>query len=325
MIIDCQTHIMPVEYVDLFMKNTASVGMEKESDGTIVTTIDNQSVLKTDLSKYDIGQKIREMDALGIDISILSTNIPGPCMLSAELALRGAQCVNNYMAEMIQQYPGRFAGIACLPWQNPQEAILEMNRAVDSLGLCAVMLFSNIGGRPVDLPEFEPVFANAAARGLPIVIHPTFPSWRSAIMDYMLTPMIGFQMDSSLALLRLILGGTMERLPNLKILMPHAGGVLPYMIGRIDYQTEVMGRKPESITEPPSTYLKRVYLDSCSPSVQALKYAWEYSGPERFLLGTDHPWVAPGYMIDLVRSLDISDADKTLIFSTNAQRFFGLS
>ena len=138
-------------------------------------------------------------------------------------------------------------------------------------------------------------------------------------------PMLGFQVDSSFSLLRIILSGLLERHPDLKILMPHAGGVLPYMIGRIDYQTRMPGRTPKHISKPPSEFLKGVYLDTCSPSVQALQYAFDFSGPQRLVLGTDHPWVDPQLMIAFVEDMKISEQEKKLIFSGNAVNLLGIS
>jgi predicted TIM-barrel fold metal-dependent hydrolase len=240
------------------------------------------------------------------------------------LALKGAQTVNNDIAEVMQKHPGRFEGIAALPWQNSEEAIAEMDRCKDELGLCAAMLFSNIGGRPVDEPDFEPIYAHAETRELPIVIHPTFPSYGAAIKDYMMIPMMGFQVDSSFSLLRLILSGILERHPKLKILMPHVGGVLPYVIDRIDYQTEVMGRGRDNITRAPSAYLKKIYLDTVSPSALAIKYAYDFSGVDHLLFGTDHPWINTQLYVDLIEGLDIPEEEKELIFSENAIAFFGL-
>jgi aminocarboxymuconate-semialdehyde decarboxylase len=322
--IDCQTHVMPDTYIDIFTQNPQSPRMVREGSDFVVTLIDDRPTARSNKASYNIERKVKDMDNAGIDISILSPNIPGPCMLAPELALRGAQTINNYIAEVIQKYPGRFEGIASLPWQNVNEAIQEMDRAQDELGFCAVMLFSNIGGRRVDDSAFEPIYAHAESKALPIVIHPTFPAWGREIKEYNMIPMVGFQMDSSLALLRLILGGILERHPRLQILMPHAGGVLPYMIGRIDYQTEVMGRRSEHISKPPSEYLRRVYLDTCSPSAQALQYAFDFSGPERLVLGTDHPWVAPQVFISLIEGMNISDRNKSLIFSGNARKLFGI-
>jgi len=322
--IDCQNHVMPDAYIDIFSQNPQSPRMIKDENNVVITLVNDRPTIRSNKASYNIERKLKVMDNAGIDISILSPNIPGPCMLAPELALKGAQIVNNYIAKVILKHPDRFAGIASLPWQNANEAIQEMDRAGDELGLCAVMLFSNIGGRPVDDADFEPIYAHAESKGLPIVIHPTFPSWGAAIKDYMMIPMVGFQLDSSLALLRLILGGVLERYPRLQILMPHVGGVLPYMIGRIDYQTEIMGRGREHITRAPSEHLKRLYLDTVSPSSQAIRYACDFSGADHLVFGTDDPWIDTQYYVDLIEGLNISDREKSLIFSENAKKLFNI-
>jgi predicted TIM-barrel fold metal-dependent hydrolase len=315
---------MPERYVDVFARNPQSPKLVRDEAGWVTTMLHGRPTLRSQPEAYSIEKKLRDMDENGIDISILSPNIPGPCMLAPGLALEGARIINDFIAECMMLHPDRFAGIACLPWQNPDEAIGEMDRALNELRLSAVMLFSNIGGRPVDHVDFEPVFAHAGTLGCPIVIHPTFPVWGEAISDYMMIPMAGFQVDSSFALLRLILSGTLEKFPGLRFLMPHAGGVLPYLIGRIDYQTEIMGRKPEGIVRPPSEYLKQVYMDTCSPSTQALLFAREFVGADHLLLGTDHPWVDPKHIIEHIDSMDLPLQENRRIYSDNALEFFGL-
>ncbi len=321
--IDCQTHVFPSSYIDIFVKNTESTRIVKEG-ANLTVMMGDRPTLRMNEERYDLALKLKDMDRFGIDISILSPNIPGPCMLPTELGIEGARMMNDYIAEVIQKHPGRFAGIASLPWQDAEAAIKEMDRARDDLGFCAIMLFSHIGGRPVDDPAFEPVYAHAEKKGVPIVIHPTLPTWGAAIKDHMMVPMMGLQIDSSFALLRLILSGILEKYAGLQVLMPHIGGVLPYMIGRIDYQTEVMGRSRDNITKPPSEYLKDLYFDIVSPSPQALQYGYDFIGPERLLFGTDHPWVDPQVFIDLVEGMKISEGEKLLIFSGNAAKFFSL-
>ena len=319
--IDCQTHVFPPAYVDILAQNRQSLRLEKDGSDLVIV-LGDRPTLRIKEGSFDLERKLRDMDQAGIDISILSPNIPGPCMLAPDLAIKGARAMNDYIAGLMERYPGRFAGIASLPWQDVEAAIKEMDRARDELGFCAVMLFSHIGGRPVDDPAFEPAYAHAEKRGLPIVIHPTFPSWGAAIRDHMMIPMIGFQVDSSFALLRLILSGMLERHPGLQILMPHVGGILPYLIGRIDYQTEVMGRARDHITRPPSAYLREIYFDIVSPSSQALQYAYEFSGVDKLLFGTDHPWVEPRVFVDLVEGMNISADEKARIFAGNAKAFF---
>ncbi|CAI8046434.1 2-amino-3-carboxymuconate-6-semialdehyde decarboxylase [Geodia barretti] len=355
--IDCQSHIFPRAYIDVLAQNPyppqielrctaqdnsdgsacsdASIG-ERSSRREIPSISSAQHGNEFVITYGDVQQfrlleemylpkrKLQDMDRAGIDMALISTNIPGPCMLAPHLAIKGAQAINDAIAEMIQQHPDRFAGLASLPWQDVDATIDEMDRA-HNLGFCGVMLYSHIGGRPVDDPAFDPIYNHAQTKELPIVLHPTVPTWGEAIKDHSMIPMMGLQVDTSFALLRLILGGVLERHPRLKVVMPHVGGVLPYMMGRIEHQTEVMGRGREHIKQPPSTYMRGIYLDTVSPSAQALRYAYEFSGPEHLVFGTDHPWVDPQLFVTLIEEMDIPDSEKTQIFGGNAAELFGLS
>ena len=259
--IDCQSHIFPKAYIEILAQNSHPPQVIRHGTEAVVTYGDVQTFRLQD-EVYDPRRKLKDMDAAGVDIALLSTNIPPPCMLSPELGNIGAQAINDAIAELVDTYPDRFVGLACLPWQNPKEAITEIDRVKD-IGFRGVMLYSHIGGEPVDAPQFEPIYTHAESLQLPIVMHPTVPTWGEAVKDHWMIGMMGLQVDNSFALLRLILSGTLEHHPNLQIVMPHGGGILPYMSGRIDHQTEVLGRARENITQPPSDYLRRIYRILC--------------------------------------------------------------
>ena len=320
--IDCQSHIFPSEYIEILTQNPHPPQVIRRGNESIVTYGDVQTFRLQD-EVYDPKRKLKDMDAAGVDMALLSTNIPPPCMLSAELGNKGAQAINNAIAGLIDKHPNRFAGLACLPWQNPDEAITEMNR-VKEMGFRGIMLYSHIGGKPVDAPEFEPVFVHAESLQMPIVMHPTVPTWGEAIKDHWMIGMMGLQVDSSFALLRLILSGILERLPKLQIVMPHVGGILPYMSGRIDHQTEVLGRARDNIRKPPSAYLRRIYLDTVSPSLESLHYAYQFSGENHLLFGTDHPWVDMPRFVSLIENMDVPTKAKKRIFGENAAALFDL-
>ncbi len=320
--IDCQSHIFPSEYIEILAQNPHPPQVIRRGKESIVT-YGNVQTFRLQNDVYDPKQKLKDMDVAEVDMALLSTNIPPPCMLSPEFGNKGAQAINNAIAELVAQYPHRFAGLACLPWQNPDEAITEMDR-VKEMGFRGIMLYSHIGGKPVDAPEFEPVFAHAVSLQMPIVMHPTVPTWGDAIKDHWMIGMMGLQVDSSFALLRLILSGILERLPELQIVLPHVGGILPYMSGRIDHQTEVLGRARENITKPPSAYLRRVYLDTVSPSLQALHFAYQFSGENHLLFGSDHPWVDMPRFVSLIEEMDIPKKAKERIFGENAAALFDL-
>jgi predicted TIM-barrel fold metal-dependent hydrolase len=251
--------------------------------------------------------------------------MPGPELLAPGLALEGARVCNDYLAEVCGRYPGRFVGLASLPLQDVSAAVTELDRAVDELDLRGILLFSHIGGRPLDAPEFGPFYAHVEARDVPLVLHPAVPTWSQAIKDYSMIPMLGFMVDTSIAMLRLILGGILEQHPRLRVVHPHAGGVLPYLMGRVDEQTEVKRRGRDHITKSPTEYYQRVYLDLVSPSKLALRYAYDFAGPDCLLFGSDHPWVGIDTMLDLVKYLNIPDQDRAKMLGLNASVLFKIA
>jgi aminocarboxymuconate-semialdehyde decarboxylase len=320
--IDCQSHIFPQAYADLL---THGGGVLKVRKTGRQYAVDYGGVYQAelDLERYNPALKLEEMDRAGIDLAILSVNMPGPEWLEPESALQGAQLCNDYIAELCARYPRRFAGLACLPLPDVPAALAEMDRAA-ACGLRGIILYSHIRGKPVDSPEFEPVFARAEQLGLPVVLHPTAPLWGSVLAEYDMIPMVGFMMDTSIAMLRLILSGLLERYPNLIVVHPHAGGALPYLIGRVVEQTEVKKRGRTHIRHSPEYYYRKVYLDLVSPSALAIRYAYDFSGADRLLFGSDHPWVAPGGFLEIIERMPIPESEREKILALNAIRLFRL-
>ena len=321
--IDCQSHIFPSGYAELLKQSVDSLTTTGGNGAYMITYGDLQQYTLR-LADYDPLAKLRAMDAARIDLSVLSVNIPGPELLAPELAIAGARLCNDELAELCARWPDRFIGLASLPLQEVPAALAELDRAVDELGLRGAILPSHIDGVAVDAPELEPLYARAEAHGVPLVLHPTVPRWGAAIKDHAMIPMLGFMVDTSIAMLRLILGGVLERHPALRIVHPHAGGVLPYVMGRVEDQTEVKGRGREHITRPPMTYYRQVYLDLVTPSALAMRYAYDFAGADRLLFGSDHPWIDMTTFVELVEGLAIPTADKAKIFGLNACELFNL-
>ena len=319
--IDCQSHVFPAAYAELLKRNRGGL-QTSGSDG--LYQIDYWGVQRfvLRLADYSVEQKIRAMDKAGIDMSVLSVNIPSPDLLDDDLASEGARICNDFLADLCTTYPGRFVAIASLPLNDVPSAVAELNRAVDKLDLRGVFLCSNINGKPLDAPEFDPFYAHTAAKGIPLVLHPTVPTWGDAIKDHSMIPMMGFMVDTSFAMMRLILGGVLERHPTLQVVHPHAGGIVPYLMGRIMEQTEVKGRGREQITQSPMDYYQNVYLDLVSPSEQAIRYAMEFARTDRLLFGSDHPWVSIEAIHDRVDQIEMSAADRAAIMGQNARRLF---
>jgi predicted TIM-barrel fold metal-dependent hydrolase len=320
--VDCQSHVFPSAYAEIIRRNTGFV-QAQEKDGTYVISYGDLMTYTLNPRVYDPKQKLNDMDDAGIDIGILSTNIPGPECLLPELGIEGSRVINNYIAELCTKYPGRFYGLASLPLRDVSSAMAELERAVQELDLRGIVLYSHINGKSVDSPEFEPLYNQAEKLQIPLVLHPMVPTWGEVIKQYSMIPMIGLMIDTSIAMLRLILSGTLERHPDLLVVHPHCGGVLPYLMPRIEEQTEVKRRGRENIKASPMEYYRRVYMDLVSPSALAMQYALDFSDADHLLFGSDHPWVSIETFVEhfnLLRS--VTDKDAAKILGLNACKLF---
>ena len=321
--VDVHSHVFPGRFLDLLARNRGQVHAQRAGDAWLVRYGDTQS-FTIDQQRYEPQVKLEEMDAAGIDLAVLSPNIPGPDMLEPNVVADAARLLNDGLAEAVAVRPSRFVALASLPWTRPADALKELARAHEDLGFVGVSLHSHLGGRPVDDPIFDPVYAEIAARNLPLVLHPTVPAWGDAVSDHQMIPMMGLQVDCSFALLRLILGGVLERHPALRVVMPHAGGVLPYLLGRIDHQTEVLRRGRVHLRRPVRAYLERVWYDTVAPSVDTVSFALRIAGHQRLLFGTDHPWVDMGRLVRVVDELGLTSIQRDAILWGNAHELFAL-
>jgi aminocarboxymuconate-semialdehyde decarboxylase len=200
----------------------------------------------------------------------------------------------------------------------------EFDRSVTTLRMKGILLYSNLAGRFPDEEPFRPLFAEAERRGVPILLHPAYPTTYDATKGYEMAAGLGLMFDTTIALTRIILSGLLEKHPNLKLVCPHVGGALPYLIGRVDHQTMALKRGAENIRKAPSEYLKQVWLDTVTPIGLAIRYAWEFAGPDKLLYSSDHPWVDPQLIVDQVEGQHLPAADLSKLYSGNARALFRL-
>ena len=320
-LIDCQSHLFVPEVVAFMEKRKSSPYVyRKGADRYVVVREWERRILPNHL---DVAAKLADMDQAGIQLTALSMNDPGPELFGAD-AVAIARVANDYLAELVRRHPGRFLGLAALPMLDAEATLAELERCAGRLGMKGILLYSNLGGKFPDEPEFRPLFDVAEKRGLPILLHPAHPTTYEATKGYNMAAGLGLMFDTTIALTRLILAGVLERRPNLKLVCPHLGGALPYLIGRVDHQVRVLKRGGENIRRAPSDYLKMVYLDTVSPMAAAIRYGIDSVGVDQMLYGSDHPWVDPQLIAGLVRSLKLGAADEDKIFAGNARRLFGL-
>jgi aminocarboxymuconate-semialdehyde decarboxylase len=269
-----------------------------------------------------IEDRIKAMDRCGVDMQVLTLTTPSVEREVPERGIRLAKLANNGFREVVEKYPERFVALAALPLQDPEAAAEELARAVEECGLSGGTLMTNVDGKPLDLIEFEPVYKAAVRLDVPLFIHPTSPMNSTAMGDYRLVPILGFGVDTSLSVLRMVFSGLLEKLPRLKLVASHLGGVFPYLRGRIDIGWDAYPECKVRISKPPSHYLKKIWLDSIIYDLGNLKSAVEYSGVEKIVLGSDHPHQIGdmAHAVMRIQSLDISDEDKEKILWSNAAK-----
>lgn len=324
--IDVQTHHMPAPYVKALKERSAYPRFERKGEQwwALGTAHDRLPMAPKLL---ELPMKIEEMDACGVDLSLLSINIPGPDLAPDPREADGlARLANDGIAGAVAAHPKKLRGVASLGFGDMKAAARELERCLKDLNFAALQVFAYVGARrPLDDPAFEPLWSILEERGAPLVLHPG-PSPASPIYaDHWLGPLVGFLFDESLMTLRLIMSGVMERHPRLKVLLPHAGATLPMLIGRVDSLSQRY-RDDKSLTlpHPPGHYFARVHTDTVSHSKEGLAFALQQMGAGRMMFATDSPWVPIQRHIDIVESLGLPAQEAGQVWSGTAKAFFGL-
>ena len=323
--IDFHNHFYPDAYIQELKreKGYATVSTDEQGRLLIHYTGDYNVVVGPHI---DIEHRLRDMDRNDIDMQVLTLTTPGVERETPERGIRLAKLTNDGFAEIIEKYPDRFTALATLPLQDPDAAVEELVRSVKDLGLKGAMLLSNVNGKPLDDEAFLPVYEKAVKLDVPMYIHPTSPINDKSMEDLRLVPMIGFGIDTSLSVIRLVLSGVMKKLPKFKLVASHVGGIFPFLRGRIETCFNAYPECKVHIQEPPSTFLKRVWVDSIIYDNNVLMSALAFSGIEKMMLGTDHPHQIGDiqHAVKRIRDLDIPEADKELILGGNAEKLLKL-
>jgi len=325
MIIDIYTHIYPNAYY--------------EAMNRIAPQLENLGKRMRQVTKlHDLDERFREMDAYGDYRQIIS--LPQPpieAVSSPEAGPELARVANDAMAELVASHPDRFAGfVAAMCLHNMEATLAELHRAIDDLGAKGVQIFTNINGRPLDDPEFAPVFDAMAGYDLPIWLHPT----RTAdVTDYAAEPKSRFEMwwafgwpyDTTVAMARLVFSGLFDRHPDIKIITHHLGGMAPYFAGRIDPGLSVLGARTtdedysnvlSSLKKPFAEYFKMFYGDTAmGGGFEGTRCGLDYFGADHVVFATDAPVGGPiTDMFQVIDRLGLEPETRDRICVGNAER-----
>ena len=322
--IDVHNHFYPESYIKELKKGEAVAKVSKDSEGKLILAYEGDYNYIVEGNK-DIGFRLEHMDQIGIRTQILSLTTPGAHVEERERGIRLAQLTNDDFAEISAKYPGRYYGLAALPLQDPEASARELRRAVQKLGLKGGTLFTNINGKTLDDPSFQVVFETARELDVPLFIHPTTPSPAVSYLDYRLAATVGFTVDTTMNIARLIFSGLLDRVPGLKLIASHLGGCLPYLAERLDRGYRVFP-ECQNIVKEPSAYIKDTYIDAVSFEPLAVDFAYKLLGADRIMVGSDYPHQIGDTTrcTAVIRGLNASDEEKEQMFHLNAKALFRL-
>ena len=325
--IDTHTHILTEETAALLRKEAAKVPVTITPVDAESAALDVGGVVYRPFPRggFDLAHRLRDMDAMGVDVQVLSVT-PQTYLYNqdASLGAMTAAIQNDQIAKLVKQNPQRFMGIATLPMQAPEKAADELKRAMTKLNLRGAMFASNIIGKNLDDPSFEPVWATAEELGAFVFIHPNNVAGADRMKSYYLNNLIGNPLDTTIGAACLYFGGVLDRHPKLTVVLAHGGGFTPYQAARWEHGWHVRPEPKKNIAKQPVDIAKRFYYDTILHSAPVLEFMIEHVGADRVMLGSDYPYDM-GMMdcVKHVRGLKISDADKATILSTCAQALLG--
>lgn len=327
--IDIFSHILTPKYKEALDK--AAPGHIQQSTNNAIPTL------------WDLDHRFRAMDKYGV-MQVLTLSRPPieEVISDPKKALDLTKLANDEMAELVFKYPDKFpAAVAAVALNNVDGSLKELERTILDLKFRGVQIYTHVNDKPLDSPEFKPLFEMMAGYNLPIWIHPTFgvtaTDYRSESgSKYAAASTFGWPYETTLAMNRLVFSGTLERLPNLKVITHHSGAFVPYLEQRIiafHDQGEMVDRNKDKVglTKAPIEYYKMLYADTALyGNTPALMLARAFFGIDHLLFGTDFPFAGHNghrvtrQTIAAIEEMDISDVEKRKIFEDNARSLMRL-
>ena len=317
---DLHTHYYPEVFFQMIRDTPSEFSFDKDPTGRTIITHRGARFFGITPPMTDPAKRLEDMDRVGIDIEVISLSTPNIFFADAQRQPEVARILNDAYAELIAAHPKRFKGFASIPMDNPDAALRELHRAIDELKLNGVVLLSNIQGRALTAPEYRPFFEEADRMQLCIFLHPMIPVYSEPFKEYVLGPLVGFPFDTTLAVARMCFAGMLRELPNIRWVIGHLGGAIPYLMERLDNGYRDFAECRVNIDELPSVYLKRLYYDTVTFSSYNLRMVRDLVGVDHMVMGSDYPHLLGSIerSVSSIEDLPMPEHEKQKIFSGTA-------
>jgi aminocarboxymuconate-semialdehyde decarboxylase len=283
----------------------------------------------TDRRKLMTGhdQRLADLDAMGIDRQLVMCP-PAQCYYTVplDIAAKAARIINDGVAAYVAARPDRFVALGTVPMPDGNEAARELERCMTSLTFKGVQILTNVAGKELSDPAFAPFWKKAEELGAVVLIHPNGFTEARRFARFYFTNVIGNPLETTIALHYLIFDGVLERHPDLKIIAVHGGGFLGAYPGRIDHAWGARGDAKGGLPKPPSTYLKKIYVDTVVFTPAQLAALVATFGIDHVLMGTDYPYDMAEYdpLEHLAATESLDEAARAAIAGGNAKKLLGL-
>ncbi len=325
-VIDIHTHCLTDAWFELLQRHGGPrYSVEAVSGGLRAIHLDGAPFMTPVPAMFDYDLRVKTMNDHGVDIGIVSLTCPNCYWGGAEVSLEAATIMNDDMAAARTAHPDRIRWFASLPWQYPERALPELERARGA-GASGVIVLANIDGKPLTDPAFEPIWRAVDALALPVLVHPTAPPGvgEMDMVRFQLTASVGFTFDTSLAIARMIYDGFFDRYRALSIIAAHAGGALPYLVSRMDQCFDNIPACREKISVRPSEYLPKICADAVVFAPEVLELALKVFGADNVMYGSDYPHTIGDMPGCLKRVNGLPGPARGKVRGQNARRVFGL-
>jgi aminocarboxymuconate-semialdehyde decarboxylase len=318
--IDVHTHYYPEAFFEKIREVPSDFSFDKDPTGRTIIKYRGARFFGVQPAMTNVAQRLEDMDRVGIDLEVISLSTPNIFFADATRQPDIAKMVNDAYADLISRHPNRFAGFASIPMDAPDAALKELHRALDELKLNGVILLSNIAGKPLTSPAYRPFFQEANRVKLCIFLHPMLPSNPESFREYVLGPIIGFPFDTTLAVARMCYDGLLADFPDIRWIIGHLGGAVPYLMERMDNGFRDFAECRTKIDQLPSTYLKKLYYDTVAFSPYTLNMVRDMVGTDHMLMGSDYPHLLGSIdrAVSSIEELNVPEHEKRKIFEGTA-------